>query len=419
MSKKQKCAWTAVAAVGAAVLVGLTVWLAVAAKEPAWAIGCGIASFIVVYTAAQALKIYVFRWGRANTAEGDDIMTRLSMELVAMVDRAADIGRSPTAPTLATCLLADDRVRTWRQKCASCGGNRIPDRGPLSVEALAAAHAELSQLVAPATPQALRFGKYMRDNPVMPFLGQVQLVRQMMLIALVGLFMVLWFIPSADFSVSNGHDWPNTAVVVGASALGGAFYALTTSGKYIKARTFDPALQATYWSRFVLALVAGGLLAMLIPIGKSGSANAGGFESVFTKPVLALLGGYSAEVVRQMLDRLVETLKTLVQGRADAEVAVDAEENAARIQRLRIADQSQALLSVVNLQNSLGSSIPDAAQEQLDALYASLGGTSPPVTGAANDQTAPKNQKVPAVQTGSGRWVRSWIRSWISGRGGP
>src|SRR5438270_13746307 len=96
--------------------------------------------------------------------------------------------------------------------------------------------------------------------------------------------------------------------LISAAGLGACFYALFKARRFITNGTYDPKYEPTYWVRFILGITAGTLLALLIPVGGS----AGSVE--LTKPLLALLGGFSAEAVYRILLRMVETLETLVQG---------------------------------------------------------------------------------------------------------
>ena len=83
--------------------------------------------------------------------------------------------------------------------------------------------------------------------------------------------------------------------------------ALFTAYRYISEGTYDPKYESTYWLRFILGLMAGLLLPALIPIG--GQAG----DSTLTKPLLALLGGFSAAMLYRVLERLVNTVESLVQ----------------------------------------------------------------------------------------------------------
>src|SRR6185503_9358434 len=91
-----------------------------------------------------------------------------------------------------------------------------------------------------------------------------------------------------------------------AAALGSAFAGLLIASDYLKNRTFDPRYLPVYYIRFFVGLLAGSILANL------GSQLFEGNSTIATlgPGIIALLGGYSAEAVKQILDRLVEVLVT-------------------------------------------------------------------------------------------------------------
>jgi hypothetical protein len=102
-----------------------------------------------------------------------------------------------------------------------------------------------------------------------------------------------------------------------AAALGAAFNGLFTAYKYLLNRSFDHGYVVVYVIRFVLGLVAGMIL---------GNLGAGLFAGDTTLSklgpgMISLLGGYSAEAVRQILDRLVEVLVSVVRGKGDTAAA--------------------------------------------------------------------------------------------------
>lgn len=364
---------------------GAVAGVAVAVPRPAGWIWLALAVGVVgAYVCSQIAGTHLYGWYQSDNAAPKNILARLAMEVVAMSERAADVGKVPSAATLATAYRAEDLVRQWRRSGITFTERirRFDELGPEGIAALRAAHAELAPVVAPATPLALRFAKYKRDNDVFPFLGQVQLVRQMTGVAVVSLVVMLVLIPHTNFSGGTEHEAVNVVTLLAASALGGAFYALSTANRYLRARTFDPTTQPMYWSRFVLGLVAGGLLATLVPVSDTNAAANGLSPGVFAPPLLALLGGFSAEVVRQILNRLVETLQTVVVGRAqdEAERITQAAELDAKARAL--TGQLAMIRSVMTMEQALGPEAPAAARAALDQLYAHLG--QPPVPPSPN-----------------------------------
>jgi hypothetical protein len=101
-----------------------------------------------------------------------------------------------------------------------------------------------------------------------------------------------------------------------AAAMGGCFHALFIAHTYIGRGTYDPRFESSYWMRIGLGIIAGLVLSQMIPIGPeldsvSGEATQASAASVFSKPLLALLGGFSATLVYTILQRLVETVESL------------------------------------------------------------------------------------------------------------
>ncbi len=98
--------------------------------------------------------------------------------------------------------------------------------------------------------------------------------------------------------------------IVFAAALGSGFYSLATAQRYIRTRTFDPQLNQVYVIRFVVGIVAGTIFASLLMLDEQGT-----FDKVGIGPsIAAIIGGYAAEVVQQILSRLADAMLTIVKG---------------------------------------------------------------------------------------------------------
>lgn len=94
-----------------------------------------------------------------------------------------------------------------------------------------------------------------------------------------------------------------------AAAVGSGFYTLSTAQRYIQNRTFNPQFNQIYVMRFIVGVVAGTIIGTMVAL------NINGFSSVGMAPAIAaIVGGYSAEVVQQILTRLAEALLTVVKG---------------------------------------------------------------------------------------------------------
>ena len=187
-----------------------------------------------------------------------------------------------------------------------------PDTPPVDVRQLTRAHNELVRLVAPATPRTILVIAEGRRS-ALSMLGPVRLVRHMLVVVIGLLVLFLLLASSQDVNETSGdffHEAGVPVLVNGlfflvAGGLGAAFSALFTAQRYIKEGIYDPKYESTYWLRFILGLMAGLLLPALVPLGADGEAAS------VTRPVLALVGGFSAAVLYRILERLVSTIESL------------------------------------------------------------------------------------------------------------
>src|SRR3954447_14120952 len=206
-----------------------------------------------------------------------------------------------------------------------------PDEEVPEFDALLRAHGELVRIVAPATPRTILLVSEGRRSRL-SMLGPVRLVRHMLIAVVVLLVSFVTLAMSPDVNPRSGDPltssgWPllvNEVFFLTLGGLGAAFSALFTAYRYISDGTYDPKYESTYWLRFILGLMAGLLLPALIPIG--GDAN----DNALTKPLLALLGGFSAAMLYRLLERLVTTVESLVRGDSRELQAAEREAAAAR-----------------------------------------------------------------------------------------
>ena len=123
----------------------------------------------------------------------------------------------------------------------------------------------------------------------------------------------------------SGQAWTSVNVLCGAS-LGACFYVLIKTQPYLINRSYDPKFNASYISRFITGVIGGVILAIALgPLiaDKIGTS----FGKTLTPGILALLGGFSAEAVEAILQRLVDVLLTAVRG--DDRTAIQARSGAA------------------------------------------------------------------------------------------
>lgn len=259
------------------------------------------------------------------------------------------------------------------------------------VRQLGDAHARLSSLVAPATPRTiLLLDSETEQRGYLRFLGPVPLIRQMMVTALLSLtaLIVLTLSPEVNGTRANsdiliGSGVPlllNELFLLSAAALGASFSALFMANRYIQEGTFDPKYNISYWIRFVLGLIAGFILATLIDLDAIEIAGGASTESTsaFARPLLAMIGGFSAAVVYRILNRLADTVESLFRG--DMREQLNAKRNAQQSQVQAESQQERSRLAyrMMMLQKQIGDSdIPTTIQEEYDALLRELIGEEP------------------------------------------
>jgi hypothetical protein len=212
--------------------------------------------------------------------------------------------------------------------------DRQPDLSP-ELPALATIYGQLLQLTAPATPRGLRMMQDdERDHRHLHTLGPVPSIRYLMMVAII--FSLLFFGISLMPEINRTTLAPDIYDMYGvklfwvltfllsASGLGATFGALFEAYQYVAEGRYDTKYDSLYWTRIGLGLVSGLMLAELLP-------QRGG--ELLERPLLALLGGFSASVVHRVLQRLVEVLEGVFAPPRAADPAADE-----RAIRVRVAE---------------------------------------------------------------------------------
>ena len=366
------------------VLVGLLVTMALAGtgailevlpKNASWAWRAGVllGAFMLVVPLIRGIGFAWLGWGEhgpdgMRLQEPATVGERLFRESDAMADHA--LSRGLAVPATAMVTLSKLESTEWS------GNTKVQAD---DVRRLAVAHKQLSQLVSPATPKSLRVLRDGSYNSFLPALGRVRLTRWLMYISTFLLVAFLVLALQASFeaperteklagsnrlfqAVDDKTKVVNALYLLSASGLGAAFFALHRANRYIAEGTFDQDYESTYWTRFALGVMAGMILALLIPI-----------NGELTKPLLALLGGFSADIVYRILGRLVETLDALVQGSNKEAIAVERREAQARADLAALRSRSQGAEAVLQLKAALAQAAdPATVQPLIDQLLTSL-----------------------------------------------
>lgn len=256
---------------------------------------------------------------------------------------------------------------------------------PEARHTLAALHGKLSSTIAPATPQAvLLLDAHYRSPHPLAWLGPVPLIRLLSVAAIAFLIAVIATGLSPDVSAKNIEQgfldasgasllW-NTLFLLFCAGLGASFAALFQAHRYIAEATYDPRYDASYGARLILGVIAGLILVEMLPRDLFAS---GGMRS-FGKPALAMLGGFSATAVHRLLQRLVDTLDTLVKGDPASGIAAMRSAERAQTAQTRTQMQSEMAASLVELQQALDNTAStDEVRRRLAAMTRKMLGAEP------------------------------------------
>ncbi len=261
---------------------------------------------------------------------------------------------------------------------------------PASLDELGRAHSALARLVQPATPRGILLLTRGRQHGRLRWLGPVRLIRQMLLVVIVMLAAFVLLALSPDINSSSGDIFNdsgtqllvNELFYIAAGGLGAAFYALFTAYQYIAAGTYDTTYESSYWIRYILGLIAGVVLPSLVPINSSSSSAA------VTRPLLALLGGFSAAVLYRILQRLVEMVEALAEGDSKQTEQARHEAVTARA-RAQLGEERLSFISeLVHLRDELNTGQPiEQARASVERL---LGDVAPREAGPDSSTRPPR-----------------------------
>ncbi len=200
------------------------------------------------------------------------------------------------------------------------------------LKAIVTTHERLTKIVYPATPDSIR---YLIDeqnkSSFLKFLSPVSFVRQMMGAALICLVVFILLSMLSYVSLTGGDEaiqgsglpmLTNLLFFMAAAGLGASFAELFEADEYITKGTFDPIFLSSYWMRFVLGLIAGMLLATLIPMTEANDKL-----ELLARPTLAMVGGFASSLVYRILKRFVETVEIMFGGKSKAIKVINREKS--------------------------------------------------------------------------------------------
>jgi hypothetical protein len=165
--------------------------------------------------------------------------------------------------------------------------------------------------------------------------------------------------------IQTESDWKalwTSLFYLSAAGLGAAFAGLFRANNSVSEGTFDLTQESSYWAMIVLGLIGGVLLAQILPNDFEGLGE-------LTKPLLALIGGFSAPAVYGILNRLVQTVQALVQGDASELVAAQEREAKARAQEEYVQNRVNLAARVVKLQEEMyKNGVPEEVKARIRQL---------------------------------------------------
>jgi hypothetical protein len=248
-------------------------------------------------------------------------------EVVERLDQALSPRDAPAAAITPGRRSVDDAAR----EDATVGS--APSAEMSSLASLSVAHGALAHIIAPATPEAvLLLADQRATHPLLYALGPLPIVRQILGLAVLSLFLLLAVALSDDVNAVNmsktmltlsGYPlFVKEAFLVSAASLGSCFQNLQKINVVISDGTYDPKFQSTYWTRWVMGVISGVILSQLVYVllMPPPPTNAASVPLTIGQPILALLGGYSVDLVHGILSHTIDTLSGFIRGSRDRAV---------------------------------------------------------------------------------------------------
>jgi hypothetical protein len=299
-----------------------------------------------------------------NTYANNGLLAQLVQECTAMAKHAFASGVHVPGNIIQT-------LEKYTAKTAAKGNGTEEIQG--DVRPLISVHHRLAKIVEPAKPRTISLMEEESQRAgILKFLGAVPFIRSMMLAALICL--VLFVSISLSPHINNKPEswdlfrssgWQlllKELFLLSAAGLGASFTALFRANRYIIEGTFDPKYESSYWIRFSLGFIAGMILATLIPIEEQVRAD-------FGKPLLAMLGGFSADLVYRVISRVIETLESLFRGDTKNQVRAEKEQARARAAEEDMQNRFKVASNLMKVQQEIGSGLtPEQIKKKMGQL---------------------------------------------------
>lgn len=265
-------------------------------------------------------------------------------------------------------------------------GKKRPVRGNMEIDELIRVHESLARLVEPATPRTILLLDMEQEvSGFWKYFGPVAMIRHMMVAAIISLGLFVLIGLSEDVNSTVGEmksilDYhgvellKNLCFYLAAAGLGGSFAALYKANSYITKGTFDPTYQTSYWIRFLLGLISGLVLSIILSEKAFKGVEEGGLlEPGIIRPLLAMLGGFSANLLYTVLSRLVETLESLFAGSTKSIIDAQKQEAKNLVANDKVKVNMRMASNLMKAQQELdGITSPEKVREKLNQLINEL-----------------------------------------------
>ena len=306
-----------------------------------------------------------------------DLRKQLYLECRSMAEHALSKGKAVPVGVIKS-------IEAFEERSAGGSSDNTPPsiRREIDITALVDAHDLLARLIEPATPKTvLLLYVEQKSETVLKFLGPVALVRQLMLAAVISLliFIALMASPFINdaklaedvLSAEGLEQLARLIFYISAAGLGASFTALYTANNFISKGTYDPCHQSSYWIRFLLGIISGLLLSLLI---SQQSIEADGLLSKgIIRPLLAILGGFSADLLYTFLNKMVETVKSLFEGGTQNMLDAKALEGKAKLAGLDVERRMKLAQNLMQIQQGMGAETdPEQVKQQINELLHNL-----------------------------------------------
>lgn len=264
---------------------------------------------------------------------------------------------------------------------------------PSNLARLTESYNHLLEVVSPTSPRTiLQLEAGEKSNRILHVLGPLPIIRQFMVIVILSLLGMISIslsphvnVESIQLSMLQGagsSQMLRLAFLVACASVGASFYALFKMNNFMAKGTFDTAFSHTYWSRFVLGIASGLLLselfvALVEPQVSTPQETSipGPMDSLsfLLKPVLAILGGFSANLVYRILNKLVTTVEMLFKGEAEEMIAQREFQAQLKAREQQGKIQAATANQLLQLKQSLvDHKVPDSVLSEVDNALAGM-----------------------------------------------